>query len=310
MSEKEQELISILLEESGQFTKSRARSVSSFFDSLKDFSQATESSLVRLAQHSGKQALRREEIASILSVIGSGVIDINKPVSDNFIAAVSRSFTRRQLEMLRSLDLDAMYPNPFLIQSLNLSTPDEVVRLNVYAAATRSIVTSFGMVVQNMLSATSESVHKVRSGWDLLKVKDGVNHWVQVKSGTNDMDKDQIVYWAEQIGKVEESGEKGYIGMTYGKRDNQTVTLSLLKSYLPDQELKTLIGRELWDFLSGDPELHSRILDILRREAVRVLNGNNIVNELEACIERVKGEFVERYGDGPEGIRKYINDIF
>lgn len=310
MSEREQELIALLLEETGQFSRPRARTISSFFDSLGDLEGATGASLSGLTQHSGKPLLRQGEIAVIRNLTKGQMFDSSKSVTDNFISVISREFTKRQLNMLASLNLESMNPNPFLIQSLNLSTPEEVIRLNVYAAATRSIVTSFGMVVQNMLSVTSESVHKVKSGWDLVKVKDGVNNWIQVKSGPNDMDKDQIVYWAGQIADVEQAGGKGYIGMTYGKRDNQTVTLSLLKSYLPDQELKTLIGRELWDFLSDDTELHSHVLNILRQEAIRVLNGNNIVGEVEACVRKVTKEFVERYGDGPEGVKKYVDYIF
>ncbi|MGC9107494.1 MAG: PmeII family type II restriction endonuclease [Infirmifilum sp.] len=310
MSEKDKEFIAILLEESKKFNRQRARTVSSFFEDFYDFCSATEETLSDLKQHSQKPLLKKEEIEAIVEIIRSGLIDCSKTLPENFIAAISRNFIKRQLDMIRSLTLYSLNPNPFLIQSLKLSTPEEVIRLNVYAAVTRSIVTSFGLIIENMLAATSESVQKIKSGWDLLKIKDGIKHWIQVKSGPNDMDKDQIEFWRTKIEEVEERGERGYIGFTYGKKDNNTVTIDLLKQYLPDYEMRTLIGRELWDFLSDDPNMHSKVLDILRQEALRILKDKNIINEVEDCINRLKNEFLEKYGEGYEGVRKYINDIF
>lgn len=311
MSEKEQELIALALVESGYFGKGRAIIVSAFFEGVEDFLSVGFAQLKSLTYVSGKPLLKSDELDNILELRKIGLVDPEKPLADNFIAVISRGFTRRQVNMLRTLSLDSLNPNPFLIQSLNLSTPEEVIRLNVYAAATRSIVTSFGLIVQNMIGSTSETVKKLRSGWDLLKTdRDQRKHWIQVKSGPNDMDKDQVIYWSNQIDKVISEGHSGYIGMTYGKRDSQTVTIGLLKKYLPDWEMKTLIGKELWDFLSDDPDLHSRVLKVLREQATIVLNGNNILDELDNCVKRVTEEFLDRYGDGQDGVDRYLDDLF
>ncbi len=251
-----------------------------------------------------------DEREVIIKVAKSGVIDTHRSVRENYIAALSRKFTRRQLEMLRSLELNSLNPNPFLIRSLNLKSPKEVVTLNVYATATRSIVTSFGIVIQDILAATSDSVERVKAGWDLVKIMVDRRHFVQIKSGNNDMDKDQILYWKEKIENAEKEGSSGYIGFTYGKKEDQTVTMGLLKKYLPNWELKTLIGKDLWTFLSDDPEMHSKVLEILREEAQRVLDGEDLVEEVNNCIESITNEFIPRFGDGEEGVRKYIASLF
>lgn len=311
MSEKEQELIAMALSESGYFGKARARTIAAYFEDLSDFFGTRAEVLRGLSYATGNKLMSEQEVQDLIQARENHIVDPTKPLADNFIAVISRGFIRRQVEMLRSLKLADMNPNPFLIRSLNLVTPEEVVRLNVYAAVTRSIVTSFGLFVQTMLGSTSDSVERVKSGWDLLKVdRNGRRHWIQVKSGPNDMDKDQIVYWSNQIDRVFEAGDRGYIGMTYGKKDNQTVTIGLLKKYLPDWEMKTLIGKDLWDFLSDDPDLHHRVLDILRSQAVDVLTGDTILQELESCVKNTVDEFTSKYGGGSEGVSRYIDDIF
>lgn len=311
MCERERELIALVLAETGIVGKGRANTMSSYFEGTQDFLTAPIEKFQALTFASGRRILNADDIKAITEVRSKRLIKLERPLPDNFIAAISRNFTKRQVDMLRCLTLDSLNPNPFLIQSLNLDTPEEVVRINVYAAATRSIVTSFGLIVQNMLYSTSDTVEKVKSGFDLLKKgQDGSKHWVQVKSGPNDMDKDQVIYWKGLIEEVERRGDRGYIGITYGKKDNKTVTLGLLDKYLPSWEIRTLIGRELWDFLSGDPDLHSRVLSTLKEQAVTVLNGGNIMGELENCVQNVLNEFLGKYGGGKEGVKRYIDDIF
>ncbi len=131
-----------------------------------------------------------------------------------------------------------------------------------------------------------------------------------MKSGPNDMDKDQIVFWAQKIAKKINDGDHAYIGVTYGKRDLNTVTIGLMRQLLQGWEQKTLIGRELWDFISDDPEFHSVIIDALRQSAITVLGSRSIYDELEVSSERITNEFTRRFGDGEEGVSSYIEHTF
>ncbi|MFP4009071.1 MAG: hypothetical protein ACLFV6_13860 [Spirulinaceae cyanobacterium] len=62
--------------------------------------------------------------------------------------------------MLENLNLDDLNPNPFLIQALNLDNPQELIKLNVYMAATRSIVTSMGFFIEKLLVAMTQTTAK------------------------------------------------------------------------------------------------------------------------------------------------------
>ena len=215
--------------------------------------------------------------------------------------------------MVQNLTLGKIHPNPFLIRALNLNTPEEVVRLNVYMTATRSIVTSMGFFIQKLLISCSESAESPpgKSGWDAIKTtSDGEKCWIQVKSGPNDMDKDQIVYWAAKIEEKIQEGDRAYIGIAYGKRTNKTVTLGLLKQILPNSEMITLIGRELWDFVSEDTRYTVNLFEVLRHSASQVLAQSSIDEAIERCSDRIIAEFIGKYGEGSQGVFNYIADIF
>lgn len=314
MSEHFHEMLAYALEKEVGITHKKARSLASYFADIKDFLEFKEENLKNLKSISGKNVLKLtdEEIKNLSVYKESGTLSAELTVAENYLAIISRVFTQKQLNMVRSLSLKNLNPNPFLIRALNLDTPDAVVRLNVYMAATRSIVTSMGFFIEDLLLTSSDSVEKVKkSGWDLVKTtSDGEKSWLQIKSGPNNMDKDQVVYWAEKIQEKIKEGDKAYIGFTYGKRTSKTVTIGLLKQILPDWEMQTLIGKELWDFLSEDSDYSSKLFEVLRKSAHQILHHNSLSKEIDTCANRVTDEFIQDFGDGHQGVSNYINSIF
>ncbi|WP_226581337.1 hypothetical protein [Microseira wollei] len=71
-----------------------------------------------------------------------------------------------------------------------------------------------------------------------------------------------------------------------------------------------MIGRELWDFVSDDPDYSSLLLEILRTSAAKVLHQHSISEEIDACCDRITNEFIKKYGSGTQGVDNYIKDIF
>jgi hypothetical protein len=213
--------------------------------------------------------------------------------------------------MLEEITLDRLSPNPFLIKCLNLRNAREVVELNIYMFATRSIVTSMGFFVEKLLLASSESAAACDKPWDVVKIhEDGRRSWIQVKSGPNDMDADQIRLWSGLIANKIAAGDEAFIGITYGKRGSSSVTLGLFKTYLPDWERRTLIGRELWDFISEDPKYHEKIFPLLAEAAAKVLGHDSIEFRIQQCIDKVTKEFERRYSTEDDAVEKYLADIF
>lgn len=306
------DLIYKVLTVEGDLPSSVSRKISGFYNDIDEFLNCTYNQLKNLKTVSGRPIeLEEQHIRSILNVTSSGVISSSSSVIDNYIRVISMEFTKKQIATIKAISLSKLNVNPLLVRSLNLKTPLEMLEFNIYAAVSRSIVTSMGYFVQNLLSVSSESVEKVQSGWDIVKHDhNGLNHFIQVKSGPNDMDKDQILYWLGKILEAESNGNKGYIGITYGKRENNTVSLSLMRTYLPDMEVRTLVGRELWDFLTDDPHFHERLFDNLRASAARILGIRSIEEEIRDCIKNVHEEFKELYGDGSNGLESYLSSIF
>lgn len=314
MTEKLHEMLAFVLKNDVGLTGGKARSLAAYFSDVGEFLSVTEESLANVKGISGRRTinLTEQEISRIIEIRALSYLDAGASIPQNFLGAISRAFTKRQMEMINSLDLSKLSPNPLLVKALNIHTPEELVKVNVYMVVTRSIVTSMGFFVEHLLLASADSIEKGPrgSGWDLVKKKDGDIHWIQVKSGPNDMDKDQIVYWSEKIAEKISEGDRAYIGITYGKRTNETVTFGLMKQLLPDWEMKTLVGRELWDFVSEDPAYHAKLFDTLRRSAQQVLQERSICEEIDKCIERTIGEFTSAYGAGEAGVLRYIESIF
>jgi hypothetical protein len=316
VSEQLHELLTFVLEKEVGLPARKSQSFAGHFAELEEFINLQVETLGNgISSISGKRALRftPDEIERILAFISSGKLSLQLTIAENFLASICRDFTGRQLVMVENLTLGKIHPNPFLIRALNLDTPEEVVRLNVYMTATRSIVTSMGFFIQKLLISCSESAESPpgKSGWDAIKTtSDGEKCWIQVKSGPNDMDKDQIVYWAAKIEEKIQEGDRAYIGIAYGKRTNKTVTLGLLKQILPNSEMITLIGRELWDFVSEDTRYTVNLFEVLRQSASQVLAQSSIADAIERCSDRLIAEFIGKYGEGSQGVFNYIADIF
>jgi hypothetical protein len=295
------------------FSKKRAAILAAHFANLNEFLSFRPDKTGEFLSVGGKKllSLKANQIKALQKSQKLEILSPRRTLADNYLIIVTRRFVRTQIEMLNELSLDKLSPNPFLIQCLNLRTPREVVGLNVYMFATRSIVTSMGFFVEKLLLASSDDAYECEKPWDILKLdRSGEKHWIQIKSGPNDMDADQIRHWRKLIAKKIKAGDRAYIGMTYGKRSSKSVTMGLFQTYLPDWKKKTLIGRELWDFISGDRTYHERIFPVLAEGAAQVLGTESIAFRIDQCVDRITKEFCSKYKPQSTAVSKYIEAIF
>ena len=122
---------------------SKSRSFARHFAELEEFLNLQAETLRNgISSISGKRLLRftSDDIERILAFISSGKLSLQLTSAENFLASICRDFTGRQLVMVENMTLGKIHPNPFLIRALNVDTPEEVVRLNVYMTATRASV--------------------------------------------------------------------------------------------------------------------------------------------------------------------------
>lgn len=284
--------------------ESKLRLIASRFSTLSGFKSVSIEDLNNLKTIEGERCFRNltpRESEAITTF--QGEIDLDKSIVENFIKMLTKEFVGKQILMLSSLSIDKFNANPILCRALNLRTVEEFVRYNAYQSVGRSIVTSMGFLVQNLLLYSSEYVFdgKYYEEGDKTKfdlVIDGlgeVKSFIEVKSGFNDMDKGQVKHYAEEIRLVEEAGHRGYIGVTYGRKEDNTITAGLLRTYVPEWENKTLVGKELWAFISGNENYHQVLIENIDSVANVVLCDVSIVQKIEDKVEELINEFNSSY---------------
>lgn len=278
--------------------------IASRFATLETFCEASISDYNDFRTVEGTPCFRPltdKEISAIESL--KGVINLDYTIEENFIRLLTNEFVKKQLAMLDEMNIDKLNSNPMLCRALNFQTADELVRYNAYAAISRSIVTSMGFLLQNLLLYSSEDAYDGKDfaeGNDtkfdvVIDRLDGVRAYIELKSGPNDLDAAQVKHYAREISAVERTGYRGFIGIAYGKKDTNSVSFGLLESYLPDWFNKTLIGQELWDFVTDNPNYHNILMQKIEETSQLLLGTDSIVVKIESRIQKLMDSFNERY---------------
>lgn len=310
-----QELIEYCLYELAKIKKDKSRIIAAHFGTIKSFKEASKEDISNIKFVGGERALNlnSRELDRIILLQHSDQLDDSESPSTMFTKIIAKRFLETQFININQLKLEGLNCNPMLVTALKLDTPHKLLTYSVYQSASRSIVTSFGSTVQKLLLYSGENIFDAKyessqhdTKWDLVKILGEVKSWIEVKSGPNDLDKTQIVSYKAAIESVEMNGEKAYIGETYGTRHQETITHSLYKQYLERWEERTLIGRELWDFVSDDESYHEKLMVSLREVAQSVLHDRSIIEAIEDKIEELKIIFSSRY----DSVEAYIDSLW
>ncbi len=285
-------------------TKSKFEIIGSRFSTLGGFKVATIGVLNNLTTVEGYRCfkpLTAKEIAAIKSLQA----DINTDLSleQNFIHLLTKNFVKKQLEMLQAMDIPSLNANPILCRALKLNTPEDFVKYYAYSAISRSIVTSMGYLVQDLLLYSSEYVFDGKdyaegnkTKWDIVIDRlDEVRSYIEVKSGPNDMDAAQVKHYAEEIALIEQKGEKAFFGITYGKKEVRSVSTSILETYVENWRDKTLIGKELWDYMTGDDNYHNILMNTIQETSEAFLGEESIIAKIDERINELINIFHQTY---------------
>lgn len=286
--------------------KNKLNIIAAQFSTLRGVKDVSISSLNDLRTIEGERCFRPltpKEVNAIKDF--QKAIEPDKPIVQNFIKILTTDFVSKQIKMVAKISIDTLNANPILCTALNLKTPEEFVRYNAYQAIGRSIVTSMGYFVQDLLLYSNEYIFEGKNyaegdktKFDLVIDRLGeVKSFLEIKSGFNDMDAGQVKHYANEIRLVEEAGNRGYIGITYGKKDASTVTAGLLETYVPNWEEKTLVGRELWDFISENKNYHTLLIQSIDDVANTILKDISIVQKIEDKISELIKAFYSKHSN-------------
>lgn len=304
---KAQHFLATVLQKNG-IGKERAARLAGKFQSLESFRDADFGTLELQSPEGRRITITERDLAKINKA--KDLVHPEQSLVENWIKFTSHNTTLKIIENVRGLALDCINMNPFLIRMLHLRTPEELLRFNVYQTVSRSIVTSMGTSLEYMVADCGGRRGRKREWYDVVKEDADGTYWIQVKSGPNNIDKDQMDKFNDKFNETaKEPGQHPRLGITYGKPGRKTVSLPMAAKYLDNWESRLLLGRELWDFMSGEENYHRKILSWIDEAVSEDLKNQSIDDEIQAAINRVAHEFKSRYGDGEEAVQKYIDSI-
>jgi hypothetical protein len=214
----------------------------------------------------------------------------------NQIKQIFEKFTSNRVNSIRSLKIVDLNINPFLIRLLTnqmgFNDAHSIVQWLVIQRSMTGANTSFGFCLQGIAMLFSEGTGV--EGADLQKTKDGLHHYIQVKSGPSTMDKDAVQHMSTMLKSVQRRnrGSVAMLGMCYGTREQ---VMSTVKKY---SDVDWLIGREFWEFIADEPTCIDEIYAIAGEvgNTFKDAHGQTLAEILEDKITELQQEFEACYG--------------
>ena len=302
------EFLGYLLKHGAKLTPNKVSLIASQFASLKSFKD-TDMMRYKFVTGVDKQEIKLTHDSRTSIEAQKKHILSQASIHENWIRYLAHRFVNTQLKNIQNISLDKMNMNPFLIKALNLATPHDVISFNVFQTCTRSIVTSMGFTLEQMVGHSGARMGKKGEWFDVVKETDNLTHWIQVKSGPNDVDKDQVKHFNDEFKNRDDAKNKSILGIVYGKKTVNTISMNHIKTYLDHWDKRLLVGKELWDHVSGKEDYHKDVLDWIGKTCSSLLKSNSIYDEIQKTIKNVTKDFEGKYGTGSTGVKCYLNNI-
>lgn len=275
-----------------------------FSSDFKEFLLADKLRLDKIKTSKGKHILSEEQIKGIITE--KEYLKKYTDITEAWMFFIGREFLKTQTQHLNEMHLDSLDINPFLAIALELKTPEQVLKFNLYQSITRSVVTTWGSIVEDLLVRCGADRFKEKNGRsgrrpDIKKVKKGKEYLIQVKSGPNTMNVDMVESLNEVISEFAKSRPQAKIllGMTYGKRNKVS---SQIRNGLSNYDKSSLIGRELWDFIKGENNYHKKIFEVLDSASEGILN-TTFTDLISKKLEQLLTEWELKYS------RKTLHEV-
>lgn len=223
------------------------------------------------------------------------------PIADEqitaYVAAHIGDFHDKRLERLNGLTLEKLLlKNPYLFKSKNLIAVSDLVKSLLDAYLSSQAETLFGNFLEGLARfvalETLDVLPGQHPGIDLEFVKDGSYYIVQIKSGHNWGNKDQLArlrqnfeYAVRQVaGRNPGMAIIAVNGCCYG-RDSRPDKRGYFK----------ICGQEFWELISDDSELYTRIIEPIGHDAKR--RNDQFEVDYVAVINRFSLEFSLNFCD-------------
>jgi len=309
-SESEKSLIQFALHQRG-FSDKRIEEISSTLHQIEDFKVFDFEKDLILDQKEKVINFKESQIKKLQEI--QKTLYSSNDVRESWIKYFAHSFVLRQDTNISAISLEDLEMNPIMIRAFNLDTPKKLLDFFVGALFYRSVVTSMGNFLESMLSHGHDGVRsgKTKEWYDVVKEKEGITYPIQVKSGPNNIDKDQMKEaFNEKFNRDENETFKPKLGWLYGSRERGSMSFTHAKQYLDKWEERLLIGPELWNFVADEENFHKKVIRWVAEVGDSIGTEIPIHKEIEKVVTNLLPKFIEKYGDGKDGVSKYIDEIF
>lgn len=307
LNELEKEFLIDYLKSINGIGDSKARKIISLRNQFSEFSTIQLNELASIRN----QSLHN----TILEKIGE--IDFRRPVEELYTEKVLKDYLARQYERLEELKLDDLRINVLFVKALGFTTAEEVIDYYVNQRINIGVATSWGQKALEKLCiiAGAEKIPKEENidvkgkRFDLRKVNDNIQYYIQLKCGPNTMNVGMVDSLNKMITKLETDypGRIGILGMTYGK---STDISTQIRNNLNDFDNRAYIGQEFWEFLSGKREYYRLLISLINDFSTNQLTRNQTFQQsVELKKEEIQREWALTYGSlGNDGLESFIQD--
>ena len=222
-------------------------------------------------------------------------------------------FLKRRVENLERLTLEHLKFNVLLTRvtaaMLELETAEAILRSRLAQHLERGSVTAFGTTLQSIAKDIAGEATGV-AGADIMLIRDGRRYYVQVKSGPDTANQDiaQNISTLLNAARARDPEAVCLLGVCYARPDQIS---PIVRGQLEQRGVGLKVGREFWEFLSGDRGCLDELLGLASAAADEAApGGQSFAERVESKLEELTESFGERYGNDltDETWRRFLTD--
>ena len=228
-----------------------------------------------------------------------------------------RDYLKKQVENFsKKENFQEMIVNPFFIamlkNQLNIETKQKLAKFLIFDGKTKGMTGTFGSKLQEI---AAEFSHETPKNGFHLRIKKGQKIYnVIVVSGpqhnTSNVDKYRSKM---ENSKKDFPGEIPVFGICYGSVNTLKLRFGKTLSTALKNE-KIFIGKDFWQFISGDKNCRDKVLEIIEDEARNFAESDeydSIYDTLLKQSEALDEYLSEMYGADPKKFWKnFFRDIY
>ena len=216
----------------------------------------------------------------------------------DYVAANIQVFHQKRLDSLQKLKLLNIVrrKNPYLFKAKDINTAQDFVTFILDAHLSSQEETIFGGFLEELAIFICSQVYSgqksAAEGIDLEFEKDSIRYIVSIKSGPN---------WgnSSQVAKLRDNFKKAKRILGTNRSLTNVVAINGCcygKDRKPDKgDYLKLCGQKFWEFISGDDNLYTDIIEPLGHRAKE--KNEQFMQEYAKVVNKFTAEFIGKYCD-------------